>query len=140
MLHYLLSLLCRRLLGCPRKPLQLSYRAGNITITGVNLMARMNNEQTIEVSVTPRTADGNPAAVDGPARFSADPAIGAFEQLTDTSARFTPDVGALGAAQIVVVVDADLGEGVRELTASGALEIVSPEAETLEVTFGEPQN
>ena len=55
------------------------------------------------------------------------------------SARFTPATGFTGAVQIVVTADADMDEGeTRELTASGALEILNPEAQNLEVTFGEP--
>lgn len=138
-LCHILRVLCE-LLGCSPAGLQLSYTAGNIKISGANLMARMTNEQTIEVSVNPTTSTGNPASIDGPAAFTVDPAeAGTFEQLSDTSARFTPSAGFTGAAQVVVTVDADLDEGeVRELTASGALEILSPEAQNLEVTFGEP--
>ena len=130
------------LLGCrrPRAGLGLTYIAGGIPISGENLMARITTEQTIEVSVNPTTAAGNPATIDGDAVFSADPAsAGSFEQLSPTSARFTPS-GETGAVQILVEVDADLDEGeTRTLTASGALEILSPEAENLEVVFGEPQ-
>ncbi|HEU4499887.1 MAG TPA: hypothetical protein VFR60_11175 [Sphingomicrobium sp.] len=137
----ILKLVCN-LLGCSPASLQLSFIAGNIRISGVELMSRMNNEQTIDVSVSPRTGSGNPASLDGPASFTVDPAeAGSFEQLSDTSARFTPASGFTGAAQVVVTADADMDPGEeRHLTASGALEILAPEAENLEVTFGEPQN
>jgi hypothetical protein len=136
-----------RLLGCPRQArYRLAFTVGGIRITGDNLMARMNNEQTIEASINPTYTDGDgnqqPARIDGPASFSIDPVdAGTFEQLTDTSARFTPTAGFVGAAQVLIIVDADLDEDeTRELTASGALEIITREQEAtqVEVIFGEP--
>ena len=38
--------------------------------------------------------------------------------------------------QIAAVFDADLGEGVRSVTASGALEVVAAEAVTGDIVFG----
>jgi hypothetical protein len=102
-------------------------------------MARMNNEQTIEISIQPLTAKGNPAPIDGNAGFTADPAdAGSFEQLSDTSARFTPATGFTGAVQIVVSADAEMDEGVRTITASGALEVLAVEADHFEVSFADP--
>lgn len=40
---------------------------------------------------------------------------------------------------ISVSVDADLSEGVRTLTATGAIEVVPAEAQTLELQFGPAQ-
>lgn len=107
-------------------------------------MSRINTDQTIVVSIDPKTASGNSANIDGDATFRAVNSTGAttgsFEQLSPTSARFTPTQ--TGAIQIKVSADADLDEGeVRTLQASGALEVVTPEEEatTLSVTFGEPE-
>lgn len=134
-------LLCE-LFGCPRASLKLSFTAGTIRISGEHLMARITTDQTIVVSVQPLNAAGEPANIDGNATFTESSGFGSFEQLSPTSARFTPN-GTPGATQIKVTADADLDEGeTRTLEASGALEIILPEQEAtrLEVTFGEPEN
>lgn len=98
-------------------------------------MARITSDRSVVISVNPKTASGNPASIDGNAVFGQSTRLGTFEQLSPTSARFTP-TGDLGVTQITATVDADLDEGeVRTLEASGALEIVAPEAETLELQF-----
>lgn len=104
-------------------------------------MARITTDQTIVISIAPLTSSGAPANIDGNASFRDESQLGTFEQLSPTSARYTP-IGQAGAALIVVTADADLdGDETRELTASGALEIILPEDEatTLEVTFSDPE-
>lgn len=106
-------------------------------------MARITTDQTIVVSIEPQTASGNPASIDGNAEFSINDLYdyGSFEQLSPTSARFTPS-GRTGAVQVRVVADADLDAGeTRHLEASGALEIVTPEEEAtvMAISFGSPE-
>lgn len=47
----------------------------------------------------------------------------------------------VGSAEIHVTVDADLGAGVREITAIGLISVISveDEADTVEMTFGEAE-
>lgn len=100
-------------------------------------MARITTEQTVSVTVAPKTAAGNPAPIDGAVEFaSSDVTVAIVEQLDAVSARVIPV--AVGVVQITAVFDADLGEGVREVEASGALEVVAAEAVTAEIVFGTP--
>jgi len=101
-------------------------------------MARITNEQKVKISVAPKTAAGNPAPIDGDVEFASDnPDVAVVERIDATSA-YVLAVGA-GAALISASFDADMGEGVRAVTATGALEVVAAEAETAEITFGEPE-
>jgi len=101
-------------------------------------MARITNEQRVLVTVAPKTAAGNPASIDGAVIFrSSDADVAAVEPVDDTSALVI--AGIPGVAQITATFDADLGEGVRNVTASGALEVVAAEAVTGESVFGEPE-
>jgi hypothetical protein len=103
------------------------------------LMARITTEQQVAVSVAPKTLAGRPAAIDGVVAFSSsDEAVAAVVSTGPTSA-LVKAVGP-GVAQIVAKFDADLDAGeLREVTASGAIEVVAAEAETAEITFGTPE-
>lgn len=104
-------------------------------------MARMTDQQTIQISIQPKSASGEPARVDGDATFTDTNGLGTFRQIDSLVAIYTPHT--IGATQIVVTVDADLDAGEeRILTASGALEIIRAEEEatTMEVVFGEPED
>lgn len=107
-------------------------------IDGVDLVMRITNEQKSRVTVAPKTAGGNDAPIDGAVAFtSSDESVAVIEAIDDTSC-YVRAVGP-GAAQVTAVFDADLGEGVRQLTASGVLEVVAAEAETAEIVFGEAE-
>lgn len=102
---------------------------------------RITNEQEFDVELVPLTAAGRPAAVDGEAVFtSSDETVCTVVQTGPLSAIVTAAAGsAMGAAQIVAKVDADLGEGVREIVGSLAVEVVPAEAETVELKAGAPR-
>ena len=103
------------------------------------LMARITTEQQVSVSVAPKTAAGRPAAIDGDVQFSSSDESVATVTSTGPTSALVKAVGP-GVAQIVAAFDADLDEGeVREITASGAIEVVGAEAETAEITFGDPE-
>lgn len=133
--------------GCKcrcRKPIKPRKRFVFRWATGIQsyvegLMARITNEQQVAVSVAPKTAAGRPAVIDGDVAFaSSDPTVATVEstgQLTGLVRAVGP-----GVAQITAVFDADLDVGeVREITMSGAVEVVAAEAETAEIVFGEPE-
>lgn len=103
------------------------------------LMARITNEQQVPVTVAPKTAAGRPAAIDGAVVFSSsDPAVCTVESTGALTAMVT--AVAPGVAQITAVFDADLDAGeVREITMTGAVEVVAAEAETGEIVFGTPE-
>ncbi len=135
------AFLCLKAQVFPPDPLpqfQLGFDFGTHIVQGTDLMSRINTEQRVLVSVNPLTAGGNPAPIDGSVNFtSSDESVARIDQVSPTSAYVTA-VG-LGAAQIGASFDADLGEGVRTIELSGALEVVPAEADRGEIVFGEPE-
>lgn len=105
---------------------------------------RMTNENEFDVEVeSPKTAAGNPARLDGAARFeSSDESVATVIQTGDYTATIRAVLGAdLGPTgktiQVVARADADLGEGVREIVGTMAVEVVPAEAATFELKAGE---
>lgn len=85
-------------------------------------------------------AAGNPAAIDGtPEWGSSDEAILTVAPADDGMSAMVTTVGPLGAAQIHVTADADLGEGVRPLTGILDFEVHGSEAVALNLLAGEPE-
>ena len=103
-------------------------------------------------------ADGNPASVDGAVAFAViPPEAGSFRapnpedadeagfdpnttQILEISREFVEANGApigIAVAQITATGDADRGDGVRELVATGAFEFALPEATAAEITVGD---
>lgn len=100
----------------------------------------LTDEQKVSLSLSPKTAAGNPAALDGAPVWSvSDPSVLELAVAEDGLSAVVSAKG-LGAAQVSVVADADLDAGeVREL--SGVLDIlvVAAEAATLGVSAGVPE-
>lgn len=107
-----------------------SYMEGN--------KMRLTNEQQVVVTVAPKTAAGRDAPVDGDVVFASSDDSVATVTPGDDGKSATVTAVAPGIAQITARFDADLGEGTREIEASGALEVVDAEAATAEIVFGEP--
>jgi len=102
------------------------------------MSGRITIEQRVRVTVQPITAAGNPAPIDGSVAFtSSDPTVASVEAIDANSAYVTAQD--LGAAQIIAVFDADLGEGVRTIESTGAIEVVAAEAVGAEIVFGTPE-
>lgn len=101
---------------------------------------RLTTEQRVKVTVNPITAGGRPAVIDGKVSFtSSDTAVANIQDHeSDLNSAYVVAVGE-GAAQITATFDARMGTEVREVTASGSVEIVSPEAERGEIVFGTPE-
>lgn len=101
-------------------------------------MARITTEQQVSVTVAPKTAAGRDAAIDGAVDFSSsDPTVATVEA-TGPLAGLVKAVGP-GVAQIMAAFDADLGEGVRAIELTGAIEVVPAEAVGAEIVFGTPE-
>lgn len=105
---------------------------------GTDLMARITNEQRALLTVQPLTQAGNPAPIDGDVTYSSSDETVARIDVVDGNSAFVTAVGE-GAAQIFASFDADLGEGVRTVELSGAIEVVPAEATRGELVFGEPE-
>jgi hypothetical protein len=80
----------------------------------------LTDSQKVQLTISPVTAAGNPAKVDGiPEWGSSDDTILTVEPAADGLSCEAITTGTLGSAQVNVSADVDLGEGVETLT--GAL-------------------
>lgn len=104
-------------------------------------MARLTNEEIVSASVSFLTAKGNPAPVEGDVVWtSSDVAVATVAADPADSKNAVVTAVGLGVCQIVATADADMDVGeVREVTASGAIEVVAAEAQQAEIVFGTPQ-
>lgn len=107
-------------------------------IEGDLTMITITDSQQFIISAQPVDKKGNPAQVDGPLNFvSSDPALLAVTAIDAFSANCVA-VGPLGAAQVVVTGDADLGAGVVPITGIEDVVIIAGAAVNLGVTSGAP--
>lgn len=114
-----------------------------VTIKNNKLMARLKMSQTLIASIVLATATGKPTTGEaGTAQWSSsDEAVATVAPNPDNELEATITPVGPGVAQIFARVDADrdAGEGEqRWLEASGAVEVVEDEAETMELRFSEP--
>lgn len=134
------ALVCHCLCRHRRPRYRLRFWIGPQTFfEGDKIVMRINTEQKVTVTVAPKTAGGNPAPIDGAVNFTSDnEAVARIEVIDNLSANVVA-VGP-GAALITATFDADMDEGEdRNITATGAIEVVAAEAETAEIVFGEAQ-
>lgn len=105
---------------------------GNFTLTsqGDHVMYTLPVDHSVLMQVAYVDARGNPATIDGEIAWeSSDEAIITIEvdSQDTTLCRATPK-GEIGQAQITATVDADLGDGVRELVTLCDIEVIGGEA------------
>ena len=99
----------------------------------------LTNSQEVDLAIQPLDKRGKPAQVDGtPAWSSSDAAKATVAPAADGLSCVAKALDN-GTVQISVSADADLGDGVRTLTGTLDLEIVSGEAVTLSVIAGAPR-
>ena len=108
---------------------------GNIKMSLV-----LTSEQKVGLSLSPKTAGGLPATLDGQPIWSvSDPAVLELTVSKDGLSATVAAVG-LGSAQVGVVADADLDKDeVRELIGVLDILVVAAEAATLGISAGIPE-
>ena len=103
------------------------------------MLITITNEQKVTVTLAPTTEAGNPATLDGAPVWtvlSGDATIEvAADGLSCTLISGEADVN----SQIEVVADADLGDGVVNLTDVIDLAVVSAQASALGIVAGDPE-
>jgi hypothetical protein len=103
----------------------------------------ISDVQKVSLSISVTDAAGNPAPVDGvPSWSSNDPSnsVVSLAPATDGLTCEVSAVGPLGAAQVTVSADADLGEGVQTITSSPFdVEVVASQATNLGISAGVPE-
>lgn len=107
--------------------------------TKMPLELKISNEQQIKVTLTPKTDTGKPATLDG---------MPSWAVLTGNSQVSVSDDGLSatlvssddpGDTEILVKADADLGEGVEEISDIIKLSVVGATAKNLGLTAGQPE-
>ena len=94
----------------------------------------------VKLSVNPVDAAGNPGVIDGkPTWASSDETILTVLPADDGMTAYAVAIGPLGAAQVQVKADADLGEGVKEISGTLDVVVVGSEAVSLSVAAGTPE-
>lgn len=108
-------------------------------------MIALDNEHNYPIALTPKTAAGNPARVDGvPVWASDNPAAFTLAVAEDgLSAKImTADTGAeVRSGTLTITADADLGEGVKTISFEGPVVVGPAFADNLgiELGVGEPK-
>ena len=100
-----------------------------ITMEGENMATTMTDVQHADAAIKYQTAAGNPAKVDGvPVWASSDESAISVTPAADGFSARIDSVGGLGKFQVTVKADADMGEGVKELTSVLDIEVIASEA------------
>ena len=100
----------------------------------------LTDVQKVSASVNPVDAAGNPGKIDGkPSWSSSDESIATVVASDDGLSAVITAAGPLGTVQIVVKADADLGEGVKEISGTLDIEVQGSEAVSLSVAAGAPE-
>jgi hypothetical protein len=100
----------------------------------------ITDSQAFTASVSAVDAKGNPALIDGaPIWTSSNPLIITVVPSANPLTARVSAVGPLGAAQVVVTADADLGAGVRTLTGILDVTILGGAAVSLSIAASTPQ-
>ena len=103
-------------------------------------MLILNDEQRVSLSISPLTAAGNAAKLDGiPVWSASDSNVISLVVSADGLSAVASAAGALGTSQVSVTADADLGAGVRQLTALLDVQVIAAEAFTLSINAGAPE-
>ena len=100
----------------------------------VQVLIQLKVGQSVKLTANPRLADGSPASVDGGYDWSADSTAVTVDTIGGPECIIT---GVLpGSVAVSVTVDADLGEGVREIRSGVAIAVVQAEATSLDISIG----
>lgn len=99
---------------------------------------QLPDDKKVTATASFTDAKGNAAKVDGNPVWGTDrDDLLKVADNGDGSATIEP-VGPLGSAQVTCKADADVGEGVEELTLLGTVEVIAGKAVAGSINFGEP--
>ncbi len=102
------------------------------------MLITITNEEKVQVTLSPTTAAGNPATLDGAPVWTVTEGDATVEVSTDGMSAFlvsgAPDTN----SKITITADADLGEGVVSLEDTVDLAVVLASASVLGMVVGTP--
>lgn len=96
----------------------------------------ITNEQEIDVTVSPKTDTGKPAAIDGKPSWTVVSGNSQVIQSEDGKTGTLRSSDEIGDTQIIVKIDADLGDGVEEVSDIINLKVASATAKNLGLAAG----
>jgi len=103
------------------------------------MLATITSEEKIPVTLAPLTAAGNPATVDGVPVWAVAEGDATLEVAADGLSAYLISGAANVVSSVTVTADADLGEGVTNLSEVVTLTVVAPSAALLGATAGAPE-
>lgn len=102
-------------------------------------MVQLTDEQKVLLRVEPKTEAGNAAPIDGvPSWTATDPTLVTLQPAPDGLTCEVITNGPTGSCDVTCTADADLGEGVTEITGSITIEVVAAGAVTLDIANDPP--
>lgn len=103
-------------------------------------MLVLTDSQKCALSITPKTAAGNPALVDGVPEWSvSNPDILTLEVAEGGLSAVVLANGPVGESQVSVTADADLGEGVAAITGVLDVQVKAGQAVSLSIDAATPE-
>lgn len=100
---------------------------------------KITNEQKVKVTLTPVTDTGKPAKLDGTPTWEVVSGNATVEVAEDGLSATLVSADDPGDTQFLVKADADLGEGVEEISDVVTLNVVGATAKNLGLTVGTPE-
>lgn len=95
--------------------------------------------EKLPVSIVAKDKQGNIAKVDGLPKWSVDEKLAKLEVSEDGMSAVVFPTGMAGTMKLQAMIDADLGEGVKEVIGELEIEFISGEAVVVEMTAGKPE-
>jgi len=108
-------------------------------IQGMPVKIKITNEQKVSVTLTPTTDSGKPAKLDGKPTWEVIIGDSAIEVSEEGLTAVLTSSDNPGDTQILIKADADIGEGVEEISDVITLEVVGASAKNLGITVGKPE-
>lgn len=103
------------------------------------LQITITNEQKVKVTLAPVTDTGKPAKLDGIPTWEVVSGIATVVPAPDGMSADLVSADDPGDTQFMVRADADLGEGVEEISDIVTLNVVGATAKNLGLTVGQPE-
>jgi hypothetical protein len=110
------------------------------TVLGDITMIILTDTQEVDLAIAPKDRKRKPAQVEGiPVWSTSDPLICSITPAADGLSCNVKATDNLGDVQISVVADADLGEGVENITGIEQISVVAGKAVTMGISAGIPR-
>ncbi len=100
---------------------------------------KLTNEQKVTVTLTPKTDAGKPAKLDGKPSWSIVDGLSTVVPSEDGMSAVITSADDPGDTQILVKADADIGEGIEEISDVLKVSVVGAAAKNLGITVGTPE-